>query len=78
MKHMRSKLVLTGTFTYLFIHFVLNIGGVSGLIPLTGVPLLLVSSGGSSLLATMISISICEAEIIKYRREEKQNENNSR
>ncbi len=76
--HMNSKLVLTGTFTYLFIHFVLNIGGVSGLIPLTGVPLLLVSSGGSSLLATMISIGICEAEIIIYRKEKSQNENNSR
>ncbi len=77
MKNMSSKLVLTGTFTYLFIHFVLNIGGVSGIIPLTGVPLLLVSSGGSSLLATMISIGICEAEIIKYQREKKENENYS-
>lgn len=77
MKRMSSKLVLTGTFTYLFIHFVLNIGGVSGLIPLTGVPLLLVSSGGSSLLATMISIGICEAEIIEYQKEIKENENYS-
>lgn len=65
-----SKMILLGTFSYLFIHFVLNVGGVSGLIPLTGVPLLLVSSGGSSLVATMCAIGLCESEIIKYRREE--------
>lgn len=63
-----SKLVLVGTFTYFFIHFVLNIGGVSGLIPLTGVPLLFVSSGGSSLVASLISIGLSQSEIIKYRK----------
>lgn len=63
-----SKVVITGTFAYLFIHFVLNIGGVSGLIPLTGVPLLFVSSGGSSLVASLIAIGLSEAEIIKYRK----------
>lgn len=65
-----SKMILCGTFAYLFIHFVLNVGGVSGLIPLTGVPLLLVSSGGSSLVATMCAIGLCESEIIKYKREQ--------
>lgn len=65
-----SKMILVGTFAYLFIHFVLNVGGVSGLIPLTGVPLLLVSSGGSSLVATMCAIGLCEGEIIRYKREQ--------
>ena len=63
-----SKIILVGTFAYFFIHFVLNIGGVSGLIPLTGVPLLLVSSGGSSLIASMTSIGLCEKEIVEYRK----------
>lgn len=52
------KIILVGTIAYLFIHFVLNIGGVSGLIPLTGVPLLLISSGGSSTVAIMFLIGI--------------------
>ena len=65
---MTGKIILSGTFAYFFIHFVLNIGGVSGLIPLTGVPLLFVSSGGSSLVASMTAIGFCEEEIIKYRR----------
>ena len=63
-----GKIVLVGTFAYLFIHFVLNIGGVSGIIPLTGVPLLFVSSGGSSLVASLTAIGLSEAEIIKCRR----------
>ena len=54
-----SKIILIGTIAYLFIHFVLNIGGVSALIPLTGVPLLLISSGGSSTLCIMSLLGIC-------------------
>ena len=38
------KVILVGTAMYIFIHFALNVGGVSGLIPLTGVPLLFISS----------------------------------
>ncbi len=69
--YMTGKIILVGTFAYFFIHFVLNIGGVSGLIPLTGVPLLFVSSGGSSLVASMIAIGFCEEEIIKCRKASK-------
>ena len=68
-----SKMVFLGTFTYLAMHFVLNIGGVTGLIPLTGVPLLLISSGGSSLVITMMAIGICEGEIIKYKKDKNEN-----
>ena len=73
-----GKMILAGTFAYLAIHFVLNVGGVSGLIPLTGVPLLLISSGGSSLIATMAAIGISQEEIIKYRQERAENEDSSR
>ena len=68
-KYTSSKMILVGTFAYLAIHFVLNVGGVSGIIPLTGVPLLFVSSGGSSLIASMMAIGLCENEIIKYKKE---------
>ena len=54
------KTVLVGSSAYLFIHFVLNVGGVSGLIPSTGVPLLFISSGGSSLMAAFITIGLCQ------------------
>ena len=55
---------------YFFLHIFLNVGGVTGLIPLTGVPLPLVSAGGSSAMSFMASIGICQAIIGAYKRKE--------
>ena len=72
----REKAVLIGTFAYLFIHMFLNIGGVTAFIPLTGVPLLMVSRGGSALIAVLTSLGICQNIIRRYRAS--LDENNSR
>lgn len=64
-KRYSSCLIFFGTVVYLMLHFVLNVGGVSGLIPLTGVPLLFISSGGSSTMAIMIALGLCQYEIIR-------------
>ena len=63
------KIILIGTAMYIFLHFFLNVGGVSGLIPLTGVPLLFISSGGSALLSIMAAIGISQAVISRIRRQ---------
>ena len=63
------KIILIGSAFYIFIHFVLNVGGVSGLIPLTGVPLLFISSGGSSLISVMSAIGVSQAIISRIRRQ---------
>ncbi len=63
------KIILVGTAMYLFVHFALNVGGVSGLIPLTGVPLLFISSGGSSLMSIMVAVGICQSIISRIRRQ---------
>ena len=47
----------------------INLGGVSGLIPMTGVPILLVSDGGSSTICAFISIGIAQAIIAKHNRQ---------
>jgi len=64
-----EKAVLVGCASYLFIHFFLNVGGVSGLIPLTGVPLLLISRGGSALWSIMIALGMSQGVIHNYRTE---------
>ncbi len=73
MRRESDAIVLIGTAAFLFIHFFLNIGGVSGLIPLTGVPLLLVSRGGSSALATMIALGMSQGVIGRYNSDRKKN-----
>lgn len=53
-----SKLVGCGVASMIFIQAFINIGGVTGAIPLTGVPLPFISYGGSSLLVTLIGIGV--------------------
>ena len=66
-----DKIILIGTVIYLSIHFLLNIGGVSGLLPLTGVPLLLISRGGSACFGIMVMLGICQNRIANYFLEKK-------
>jgi rod shape determining protein RodA len=52
------SLTQIGIFAVLFMHFLINIGMVLGLVPIIGVPLPFVSYGGSSLMANVIMIAI--------------------
>ena len=67
-KSEQARIILVGTAMYLVIHCLFNIGGVMGMITLTGVPLLMISSGGSSTLAFMIAVGISQAVIDQYRK----------
>lgn len=62
----KARMILVGVAMYLFIHYLFNVGGVTGLIPLTGVPLLLISAGGSSTMSFMTSIGLAQAVISQY------------
>lgn len=64
------KVVLVGIATYISMHFILNVGGVACLIPFTGVPLLFISNGGSSLFAVCLSIGIAQSCIRRIRKKE--------
>lgn len=68
-KDPKSKLILYGIGSYFFMHLFINLGGVTGFIPLTGVPLLFISAGGSSTVAAMIAIGIGQSIIARYNRE---------
>jgi rod shape determining protein RodA len=59
--------VLTvGVLSYIFWHMFINMGMVIGLLPIVGVPLPLLSYGGSSMLTTMTGLGLVSA--VAYRR----------
>lgn len=75
-KRISGKIIMLGVFIYFVTHFILNVGGVGGLIPLTGVPLLMISSGGSSLMAALASLGLAQNELVTMKKAET-NESNS-
>jgi rod shape determining protein RodA len=58
----------TGIFAVLFFHILINIGMNLGLMPVTGIPLPLVSSGGTSVVITLLCIGILESIFIRYKK----------
>lgn len=55
----QGRAYLAGVFTMLLSQTVIHIGMNMGLLPITGIPLPLVSAGGSSFVSTMIALGIC-------------------
>ena len=53
-----GKLIASGVVGMFFFHFVVNIGMVMGFMPITGIPLLFLSYGGSSLWTAMIATGL--------------------
>jgi rod shape determining protein RodA len=64
-KDLFGRLLSSGIAVYLAIHVIINIGMMCGLLPITGVPLLLVSYGGSSVMATMIAFGILQSVYVR-------------
>ena len=56
--HIFGRIVSIGIGTNIFIYVIMNISMVSGLMPVVGIPLPLVSYGGSAMLSIMISIGL--------------------
>lgn len=56
-----GRLLSAGISIYLAMHIVLNLGMMSGFLPITGVPLVMVSYGGSSILSTMTALGILQS-----------------
>lgn len=56
-----GRLLSAGITVYLAMHILVNIGMMSGFFPITGVPLVLVSYGGTSIWATMAALGILQS-----------------
>lgn len=56
----RGALICYGIAFYIFFHIMINLGGLLGLIPLTGVPLPFLSYGGSFFLCLIVSLAFVQ------------------
>lgn len=65
-----GRLICLGVFSLLFSQVFVNVGMNLGLLPITGVTLPLLSVGGSSLLATLMSLGLVES--VALRRQSRQ------
>ncbi len=59
-KTMFSRLCCAGILAVFFTHFMVNIGMTLGIMPITGIPLLLVSYGGSSMLSAFLALGVVQ------------------
>lgn len=56
-----GRLLSAGVTVYLAMHILINIGMMCGFLPITGVPLVLVTYGGSSILSTMTALGVLQS-----------------
>ncbi len=61
-----GALLVVGLLSVIFWHFAVNIGMVIGILPIVGLPLPLISYGGSSLLTTMAALGLISS--VAYRK----------
>jgi rod shape determining protein RodA len=60
-KDVFGRLLAAGIAVYLAMHVIVSIGMMVGFLPITGVPLLLVTYGGSSLFSSMMALGILQS-----------------
>lgn len=67
--NLRNSLIAYGVFCYILIHIAVNLLGITGCMPLTGVPLPFLSYGGSYTICLMIAIGLVERVSIETNKE---------
>lgn len=72
-----GSLICVGVGTMIGLQSFINLGGLTGLIPITGVPLPFISYGGSSLVLLMISMGLVVnvSMFVNYRKDKKKQAN---
>ena len=69
----RGALLCYGVAVYMFLHVIVNLMGLFGLMPMTGVPLPFMSYGGSFTLCLMVSLAIVQRVNIENKIRSKKN-----
>ncbi|MBN1873901.1 MAG: rod shape-determining protein RodA [Anaerolineae bacterium] len=62
-----GKLIVVGVTTYIFYQFLINLGMNLSLLPVAGLPLPFISSGGSSLVITFVGLGLVESVAMRHK-----------
>lgn len=65
----RGRYICIGSATYLFMHILINLGGLFGMMPLTGVPLPFLSYGGSFTISLILTLAVVQRVYIETKRD---------
>ncbi len=65
--NMRGRYICLGVGTYMFLHILINLGGLFGIMPLTGVPLPFLSYGGSFSISLICSLALVQRVSIENK-----------
>lgn len=68
--YMRFRLILVGTAAYIMLQIIVNLGGVIGILPITGVTFPFISVGGSSIISLGLALGL-SLNVIKHIRSDK-------
>ena len=69
---LQNSLIAYGIFSYIVVHIAVNLLGITGLMPLTGVPLPFLSYGGSYAICMMIAMGLVQRISVESKKEIKQ------
>ncbi|MDR3189688.1 MAG: FtsW/RodA/SpoVE family cell cycle protein [Lactobacillaceae bacterium] len=72
-RNMQYRMILFGMMTYLFMQVMVNLGGVDGALPITGVTFPFISAGGTSVVSLGLALGI-GLNIIRLIKQEQQNQ----
>ncbi len=65
---MTGQLIVVGVATYIFYQLIINLGMNLNLIPVAGLPMPFISSGGSALLITFVGLGLVESVAMRHKR----------
>lgn len=64
----RGRYICLGVSSYLFLHILINLGGLFGIMPLTGIPLPFLSYGGSFTISLICSLAVVQRIAIETKK----------
>lgn len=63
----RGRYICLGVASYIFLHILINLGGLFGIMPLTGIPLPFLSYGGSFTISLICSLAVVQRVAIENK-----------